>query len=364
MIGSLPNTFGFVAVGAVAFNPIGNAGRNLAVLPHTNQFELGTVDKKGCFCPCKQPNGKDAKWTVNNPGDGKANIDLGKYELQLDEKNSQIKIINKENGEVTNIWGDPHIDWNKDGKTDADFWGKTTFQLEDGTKITIDTEPWKGGKDMYVASEVTVTRGDHAMKISGISQNELGDLKVEYADRGGQALDWAVTDGFTVRENANGEGWVNPDTGKLATQEDFNVTKPGAEKPYEFTQQFGQALGLYLMTGLFGGGLDLGGSRGGWESGRAEYKPAPLTKPLLVPGSRAEVQQPDANTLNIRHPNGAVDTRSGGTLAWRANNPGLLPYNAITRSLGAIGQVDGVAVFANEDKGRDALARLLLGALR
>ncbi len=365
------NTFptGIAAVAAVGFAPIGAAGAARGMLAHTNQFQLGTVDKRGCFCPCKQPDGKtDAKWTVNNPGNGKANIDLGNYELQLDEKNSQIKIINKNNGEVTNIWGDPHIDWNKDGKTDADFWGKTTFQLEDGTKITIDTEPWKGNKDMYVASEVTVTRGDHALQITGLSQNELGDLKVEYADRGGQALDWAVTDGFVVHENANGEGWINPETGKLATREDFAITKPGTPKPYEFTQDFGQALGLYLMTGMFGGALSLLGSgfSGGWASGIFDTKPFPMSKgpmPMPKPLSRPQVRQPDANTVTIHHPNGTVDTRSGGSLAWRSNNPGLLPYNPITRAMGAIGAVDGVAVFRNEDAGRSALTRLMLGLL-
>ncbi|MDO5625852.1 MAG: DUF1521 domain-containing protein [Pseudomonadota bacterium] len=378
MIGSLPQA-GFIAIGAVAFAPIApGAGR--AVLPHTNQFQLGSMDKKGCFCPCKLPDGKDAKWTVNNPGNGTAKIDIGKYELLLDEKKSQIQIVNKENGEITNIWGDPHIDWDKDGKTDADFWTKTTFQLEDGTKITIDTEPWKGNKGMYVASEVTVTRGDHAMQISGLSQNELGDLKVEYADRGGQALDWAVTDGFVVQENPDGVGWINPETGKLATRQDFEITKPEAVKPYEFTQDFGQALGLYLMTGLFGGGLELGGSRGGWETGRCDYKPAPMPMPKpplspmpavewvglkpIAPISRPQVQTPDANTVNIRYPNGAVDTRSGGSLAWRTNNPHLLPFNPITRAMGAIGQADGVAVFRDENAGRDALIRLMLGQTR
>ncbi|NZA01391.1 DUF1521 domain-containing protein [Ottowia beijingensis] len=242
-----------------------------AKLPHTNQFQLGTLDKKGCFCPCKQPDGKsDAKWTVNNPGNGKADIDLGNYKLQLDEKNSQIKIVNKNNGEVTNIWGDPHIDWNKDGKTDANFWGTTTFQLEDGTKITIDTEPFKNNPNECVSSEVTVTRGDHALKITGLSQNKLGDLQVEYADRGGQALDWATQDGFVVRENPNGEGWLNADTGKLAGQKDFDITKPNAVKPYEFTQQFGQALGLFLMTGLMGGIFShMGSQASSWEPGRS-----------------------------------------------------------------------------------------------
>ena len=351
---------GFVAIAAVGFAPIGAADRPRCVLPHTNRFQLGSVDKKGCFCP--KP---DAQWTVKNPGNGTANIDLGKYELQLDEKNSQIKIVNKNNGEVTNIWGDPHIDWNKDGKTDANFWGKTTFQLEDGTKITIDTEPFKNNPNEYVSSEVTVTRGDHAMKITGLSQNDLGDLKVEYADRGGQALDWATTDGFLVRENACGEGWINNDTGKLATQQDFNITKPGTYKPYEFTQQFGQALGLFLMTGWMSGGLSLFGGGSCWNTGESrtsEPPRNPYLKPL--PATRGRVEQPDANTLAIHHRNGSVDTRSGGTLAWRANNPGLLPYNPITRGMGAIGAVDGVAVFANESSGRAALAKLMLGLLR
>ena len=57
-------------------------------------------------------------------------------------------------------------------------------------------------------------------------------------------------------------------------------------------------------------------------------------------------------------------TRSGGSLAWRTNNPGLLPFNPVTRLMGAIGAVDGVAVFRNEDAGRSALTRLMLGQLR
>lgn len=348
---------GFVAFAAVGFMPLGDTpAKRRCKLPHTNQFQLGKLDKQGCFCP-KQ----DAQWTVKNPGNGTASIDLGNYELQLDEKNSQMKIVNKNNGEVTNIWGDPHIDWNKDGKTDADFWGKTTFQLEDGTKITIDTEPYKNNPNMFVSSEVTVTRGDNALKITGLSQNELGDLKVEYADRGGQALDWAVTDGFTVTENANGAGWINPDTGKLATQQDFDITKPGAAKPYEFTQDFGQALGLYLMSGMVSCGLGLLGTRdAGTEPGRCHTQEPPRAKPL----PRAHVDQPDANTVCIHQRNGAVDTRSGGMLAWRTNNPGLLPFNPVTRSLGAIGAVNGVAVFPSEDSGRSALMRLLCGTPR
>ena len=351
----------FLAIGAVV--SLGGLGstKPQPALSHTNRFEVGNTDDKGCFCPCKpQPGKAETQWTVNNPGKGKADIDLGNYTLQLDESNSQMKIVNKNNGEVTNIWGDPHIDWNKDGKTDANFWGTTTFQLEDGTKITVNTEPYKNNKNEYVSSEVTVTRGENAMKITGLSQNELGDLKIETADRGGQALDWATKDGFVVKENSKGEGWVNADTGKLANQKDFDVTKPGAEKPYEFTQSFGQALGVYLAMGFmsdFAGLLNPSSS----SSGNCHHTPSSGDSKKLI--KRAKVEH-DANTVNIHHANGSHDTRSGGTLAWRTNNPGLLPFNAATRSLGAIGEANGVAVFANEDRGQRALAKLLLGALR
>lgn len=210
--------------------------------------EAGTM-AGGKFCRC-QP---DSAWKVKGQANGKATVDLGKYELLLDEHSSRIQIVNKANGEVTNIWGDPHIDWNKDGKNDADFWSKTTFELEDGTKITIDTVPYKGNPNMYLADTVTVTKGEQAIQITGLGQNELGDLHIDQSTRGGNALDWAVTDGYVVRENPNGAGWLDANTGKLATQRDFDITKPGAHKPYEFiqqfSQQFGLALGLYLSTG-------------------------------------------------------------------------------------------------------------------
>jgi len=199
----------------------------------------------------------EQEWVVCQGEDGKATIDLGeKYSLELNENRSQIIISNKETGEKTNIWGDPHVDWDGDGKTDVDFWGKTTFQLEDGTKITIDTEKWKGNDNMYVANDITITKGDKAIQITGLSQNEIGDMEINQSDTGGQVLDWAVTDGFIVKENACGVGWINPETGEMATQEDFNVTKPDAVKSYEFTQEFGQFLGLFLMTGALGWSWD------------------------------------------------------------------------------------------------------------
>ena len=202
-------------------------------------------------CPSEPACPVEEEWTVCQQDNGRATIDLGdQYELELNENKSQVIIRNKENGEETNIWGDPHVDWNKDGRTDADFWTKTTFQLEDGTKITIDTEKWKGNEDMYVANELTITKGDKVIQVTGLSQNEKGDMQINQGDTGGRIMDMLVTDGFVVKENPCGEGWINPETGELATQEDFNITKPDAEKPYEFCQEFGKALGMFLVTGL------------------------------------------------------------------------------------------------------------------
>lgn len=173
----------------------------------------------------------DHLWQIFNKGDGTATIKLdGPYELRLNEKNSEIKIINTKTNEETRIWGDPHVDYNKDGKNDFDFWGTTTFKLENGTKITINTEPWKGNKNMYVANNIVVTKGQQSLVIDGLSQNKHGDLKI-HQGLNGHKLDALVADGkLTLRENPNGVGWLN-EKGQMVTQHDGNRTKIDPHKP-------------------------------------------------------------------------------------------------------------------------------------
>ena len=50
---------------------------------------------------------------------------------------------------------------------------------------------------------------------------------------------------------------------------------------------------------------------------------------------------------------------TGGTRAWRNNNPGCLRFGKIAREAGAIGSAGGFAVFPSEVHGRNALASLL-----
>lgn len=57
--------------------------------------------------------------------------------------------------------------------------------------------------------------------------------------------------------------------------------------------------------------------------------------------------------------NGKKVKRSGGTRAWRNQNPGNLRYTSLSRENGAIGKAGGFAVFPSVEKGRAALAELL-----
>lgn len=183
----------------------------------------------GCMMP--EQNGPvfepaaGAQWTASMEGEHEASIDLGDgYTLELDERQSEIFIKNAETGEETRIWGDPHVD--VDGERAFDFWGTTTFELENGTKITINTEEWDGNPNAYVASKVTITKGDQAIVVDGISQNDLGDLSLSMSSNG-EMIDAMTRDGFVLNENATGSGWRSELTGEIATQADLNLTKPG-----------------------------------------------------------------------------------------------------------------------------------------
>jgi hypothetical protein len=200
-----------------------------------------------------------ASWTVKTGGEGKAAIDLGDgYSLQLNENNSEMTITNANTGETTRIWGDPHVDVN--GQHVYDFWGTTTFTLDNGTKITINTEQGQGNPNVYFASSVAITKGDQAIEVTGLSQQKLGDLEVTMGSNG-RALDRANADGFVLQENDSGAGWRSAYTGEVATQADLNATKPG--QIFGPDSNEGQTLaGLSFLLGAFLGGAALFGGLG------------------------------------------------------------------------------------------------------
>ena len=166
-----------------------------------------------------------AQWTATTGSNGRGSIDLGDgYTLSLNENSSEVTIHNANTGEETRIWGDPHVD--VDGKRAFDFWGTTTFTLENGTKITINTEQYAKNPNEYLAEQLVITKGDQAIVVDGLSENKLGDLSISMSSNGA-LLDAATRDGFVVTENGEGQGWLSSFTGEVATQADADITRVG-----------------------------------------------------------------------------------------------------------------------------------------
>lgn len=174
-------------------------------------------------CGCKKTGGADqTQWSNTEVSGNKASIDLGNYKLAFDKADSSMVMTNAKTGDTTKIWGDPHIDQhtNSASKTSAMFNGPMTFQLPDNTKITVGTQPGANNKSVTYADQVTITHGNQAYQVSGLSQQNASGLSVQKSGNG-RALDDATPDGYTLQAAADGSGWIDPTTGKQPTASDF-----------------------------------------------------------------------------------------------------------------------------------------------
>jgi hypothetical protein len=233
-----------------SFRPLGAGPLATAALPSMFAIRLGMLAQGAAPSQLQQ----SAGFTAQVTGQNTAKVDLGDgYHLQIDERNSEMTIVNDKTGQSTRVWGDPHVDVN--GQHKFDFYGTTTFTLANGTKITINTEQGKGNPNVYFASQVVVTKGSNAVVIDGISQQTMGDLAVTVSNNG-FALDAANRDGFTVLEN--GKGWET-ELGQDVTQAQADITRPGAlygpGSDAMSLAEAGTAIGNFL---LFGSLLNLG----------------------------------------------------------------------------------------------------------
>ncbi|ALL66370.1 Protein of unknown function (DUF1521) [Paraburkholderia caribensis MBA4] len=159
--------------------------------------------------------GGQTNWSDTAVKDNKSSIDLGEYKLDLNKKDSSMTLTNKQNGDATKIWGDPHIDTNG---TSGMFKGPLTFDLPDHTKVTVGTQAQ--GNASY-ADNVTITRGNEAYSVKGLSEKDSSPLTVERSHNG-RELDAQTPDGYTLVANGNGKGWIDPQTGRAPTAADFN----------------------------------------------------------------------------------------------------------------------------------------------
>ena len=97
-------------------------------------------------------------------------------------------------------------------------------------------------------------------------------------------------------------------------------------------------------SSTFGGLNGVGSSGGGSVSG---------------PTSGATAAIGNGSSVSYTNPDGSTSILTGGSAAWRDNNPGNLVYNDNTQALGAIGQNNGFAVFPDVSSGTAALTAIL-----
>jgi hypothetical protein len=172
---------------------------------------------------------------------GQAVFENKNYHITAND-NGSVTIKNKETKEEYEVWGDPHV--KVDGEQAFDFWGKTTFALDDGTKVTIDTTPFKGNDaGMTEASRVTITNGDYGVRIDGVASGTQGDLKINEAAGYGRELDAVTTDGNVLQENPSGKGFLAVDEhGKIKKVDQDYINSTDSIKTGKLEDKYADAM--------------------------------------------------------------------------------------------------------------------------
>jgi Domain of Unknown Function (DUF1521) len=169
-----------------------------------------TIATGGCIprCPIGPIDPSNPSNASTSMQGGKAVFENDSYRITAGDDN-EVVIHNKLTGDTYRAWGDPHM--MIDGQHAFDFWGTTSFVLDDGTKVTIQTTPWDGNPNATVSSKVTITNGDYGVQITGVDTNTRGDLAIDEGRGWGRVVDWAVDDGNVLHENSFGSGFVAVD---------------------------------------------------------------------------------------------------------------------------------------------------------
>lgn len=166
-------------------------------------------------------------WKATQTNKNQATLKIPGYEFKFDRAGHTIEILNTKTGEKTKVHGDPHIEWTGDNKSEVDFYETTTFNLENGVKMTVNTKPLPNGTTVSDRVTITDAKSGQSAVIDGLAN---GDRIRIQTGQNAVALDRAVPDGILqLFENPNGIGW-NTGTGKLATMKDGLLSKGDAAK--------------------------------------------------------------------------------------------------------------------------------------
>lgn len=167
--------------------------------------------------------------TTRRTADGGVQFQNANYRITAGDA-GEVLIENLRTGESYRVHGDPHVD--VDGTHAFDFWGRTTFVLEDGTLVTLSTTVVlspslfeAGALGLTLTSRVDIASGEYAVAILGVDGDRIGDLEFFEGVNG-------VHGGNVLVENARGAGFVSIDgEGGIAVDQAYidvtDVTRTG-----------------------------------------------------------------------------------------------------------------------------------------
>lgn len=202
----------------VLVDPLAAPADSIAQLPASADVAIFVAPAEGLPAISGEP-----AFEVKAIAIGGVIFDLGDgYSLSIDEAQSAVFVANAETGETMLVWGAAQLAL--DGAEAGRFWGTTSVELGNGTKITMETVVDAAIADLFRLDKLTVTRDDRAMVITGIAETTLGDLAITQS-LDGEAIDAATRDGLTIVTDLTG-GWSD-EYANAVTQAILDETAPG-----------------------------------------------------------------------------------------------------------------------------------------
>lgn len=184
--------------------------------------------------------------STRRTADGKVQFESSQYRITAGDDN-EVVIENRQTGETYRVWGDPHVEI--DGMHAFDFAGRTTFVLDDGTRVTMVTKVVLAdalfGMDGFgyaLTSRVYIVDGDYTVCITGIDSNRLGDL--DFIETTGAAFDYG---GNRVYENPFGGGLIvdSGEGARIVDQAYIDTTDASRSNLALLMRWYGQAFSAF-----------------------------------------------------------------------------------------------------------------------
>ncbi|MDR8402053.1 MULTISPECIES: DUF1521 domain-containing protein [Paraburkholderia] len=159
-----------------------------------------------------------ASWNVTSATNDHVTLQDNGHTIDVNQKDQSVTVTNNKTGAKTVAEGDPHF---KQNGTSAMFTKPVELNLDDGTKVILNTQADKNNPKVSYVSQLDVVNKNQALQIGGINNRDGTPLSVQHNSNGRQ-IAAAAQGAYQLVEARNGKGFNDPTTGKNPTQSDFN----------------------------------------------------------------------------------------------------------------------------------------------